>query len=319
MDLKNNFWKDYPALEKELAQVHQLMKSHVTIKNSDVKSAIFDIFDAGGKMLRPAYLLLFSGFTDLSESERLALAASVEMMHTATLVHDDVIDHADTRRGVATLSAKYGPEIAVYAGDYLFIAVFRLMSEHSLELSNLTKNIGSIERLLGGELGQLNHHFNLQQTLDDYIENISGKTGELFALSASVAPLISKNNALTKRAYKIGMNIGISFQIMDDYLDYASTAQTLGKPVLEDIKQGIYSAPVLFALQENNALVSDLIKNEKFDEVYDFIKTSDALEKTKALAKSYTLSALNLIDKLPKGKNRELIAEITRILLERTL
>ena len=246
MDLKNNFWKDYPALEKELAQVHQLMKSHVTIKNSDVKSAIFDIFDAGGKMLRPAYLLLFSGFTDLSESERLALAASVEMMHTATLVHDDVIDHADTRRGVATLSAKYGPEIAVYAGDYLFIAVFRLMSEHSLELSNLTKNIGSIERLLGGELGQLNHHFNLQQTLDDYIENISGKTGELFALSASVAPLISKNNTLTKRAYKIGMNIGISFQIMDDYLDYASTAQTLGKPVLEDIKQGIYSAPFQF-------------------------------------------------------------------------
>ncbi len=133
------------------------------------------------------------------------------MMHTATLVHDDVIDHADTRRGVATLSAKYGPEIAVYAGDYLFIAVFRLMSEHSLELSNLTNNIGSIERLLGGELGQLNHHFNLQQTLDDYIENISGKTGELFALSASVAPLISKNNTLTKRAYKIGMNIGIFF------------------------------------------------------------------------------------------------------------
>lgn len=101
MDLKNNFWKDYPELEKELVQVQQLMKSHVTIKNSDVKSAIFDIFDAGGKMLRPAYLLLFSRFTDLSENERLALAASVEMMHTATLVHDDVIDHADTRRGVA--------------------------------------------------------------------------------------------------------------------------------------------------------------------------------------------------------------------------
>ena len=142
MDLKNNFWKDYPELEKELVQVQQLMKSHVTIKNSDVKSAIFDIFDAGGKMLRPAYLLLFSGFTDLSESERLALAASVEMMHTATLVHDDVIDHADTRRGVATLSAKYGPEIAVYAGDYLFIAVFRLMSEHSLEFySNHYKRI----------------------------------------------------------------------------------------------------------------------------------------------------------------------------------
>ena len=134
MDVKNTFWKAYPALGKQLTQVQKLMKSHVTIKNEAIKSAIFDIFDAGGKMLRPAYLLLFSGFTELSEKEKLALAASIEMLHTATLVHDDVIDRADTRRGVATLSAKYGPEIAVYAGDYLFIAVFKLMSEHSLEI-----------------------------------------------------------------------------------------------------------------------------------------------------------------------------------------
>lgn len=319
MDVKNTFWKAYPALGKQLTQVQKLMKSHVTIKNEAIKSAIFDIFDAGGKMLRPAYLLLFSGFTELSEKEKLALAASIEMLHTATLVHDDVIDRADTRRGVATLSAKYGPEIAVYAGDYLFIAVFKLMSEHSLELSNLTKNIGSIERLLGGELGQLNKHFALEQTLDDYLENISGKTGELFALSASVGPLISKNNMLANRAYKIGMNIGIAFQIMDDYLDYAASAETLGKPVLEDIKQGIYSAPVLFALQENRALMTDLIKKEDYDKVYEFIQSSSALSETKALAKSYTTAALTQIDKLPSGENRKVIAEITRKLLERTL
>ncbi len=299
MDVKNTFWKAYPALGKQLTQVQKLMKSHVTIKNEAIKSAIFDIFDAGGKMLRPAYLLLFSGFTELSEKEKLALAASIEMLHTATLVHDDVIDRADTRRGVATLSAKYGPEIAVYAGDYLFIAVFKLMSEHSLELSNLTKNIGSIERLLGGELGQLNKHFDLEQTLDDYLENISGKTGELFALSASVGPLISKNNMLANRAYKIGMNIGIAFQIMDDYLDY--------------------SAPVLFALQENRALMTDLIKKEDYDKVYEFIQSSSALSETKALAKSYTTAALTQIDKLPSGENRKVIAEITRKLLERTL
>ncbi|RZI48105.1 polyprenyl synthetase family protein [Lactococcus kimchii] len=319
MDVKNTFWKDYPALEKQLSRVQKLMKSHVLIKNKAIKAAIFDIFDAGGKMLRPAYLLLFAEFTDLADEEKLALAASVEMMHTATLVHDDVIDRADTRRGVPTISAKYGPEIAVYAGDYLFIAVFKLMSEHSLELSNLSKNIGSIERLLGGELGQLNQHFDLHQTLDAYLENISGKTGELFALSASVAPLIAKNNSLANRAYKIGMNIGIAFQIMDDYLDYAASAQQLGKPVLEDIKQGIYSAPVLFALQENFDELATLIEAKRFDEVYDFIRHSGALSATKALAQSYTQSALTLIDKLPKGENRERIAEITRKLLERTL
>lgn len=319
MDVKNTIWKDYPVLGKQLSKVQKLMKSQISIKNESIKSAIFDIFDAGGKMLRPAYLLLFADFTELDEKEKLALAASVEMLHTATLVHDDVIDKATTRRGVATISAKYGSEVAVYAGDYLFVAVFKLMSEYSLELTNLTKNLGSIERLLGGELGQLNKHFDLEQSLEDYIENISGKTGELFAMSASIAPLIAKKNRLSSLSYKIGMNIGIAFQIMDDYLDYASTSGVLGKPVLEDIRQGIYSAPVLFALREDFNQVSVWIKDENFEAVDEFIKSSQALIETKNLAKSYTTAALELIEKLPKSENREMIKEITRKLLERTL
>ncbi|QDK71124.1 polyprenyl synthetase family protein [Lactococcus protaetiae] len=319
MDVKNTIWKDYPVLGKQLSKVQKLMKSQISIKNESIKSAIFDIFDAGGKMLRPAYLLLFADFTELDEKEKLALAASVEMLHTATLVHDDVVDKATTRRGVATISAKYGSEVAVYAGDYLFVAVFKLMSEYSLELTNLTKNLGSIERLLGGELGQLNKHFDLEQSLEDYIENISGKTGELFAMSASIAPLIAKKNRLSNLSYKIGMNIGIAFQIMDDYLDYASTSGVLGKPVLEDIRQGIYSAPVLFALREDFNQVSVWIKDENFEAVDKFIKNSQALIETKNLAKSYTTAALELIEKLPKSENREMIKEITRKLLERTL
>ncbi|MFC4652301.1 polyprenyl synthetase family protein [Lactococcus nasutitermitis] len=319
MDVKKMIWADVPELDKNLKKVQHLMKSQITVKNNEIKSAIFDIFDAGGKMLRPAYLLLFAGFTRLSENEKIALAASVEMLHTATLIHDDVIDKADTRRGVATLSARYGSEIAVYAGDYLFVAVFKLLSKHTVELKNLTKNLGSIERLLGGELGQLNKHFDLEQTLDDYIENISGKTGELFAMASSVALLVDNHPRLANSAYKIGMAIGIAFQIMDDYLDYASDAEILGKPVLEDVRQGIYSAPVLFALQENRELVSEMLLTERFDDFYSFVKNSEALTETKKLAKSYTDTALSLIDKLPKGENREMISEITRQLLERTL
>lgn len=319
MDVKTTIWTNYPTLERDLHKVQKLMKSQISVKNESIKSAIFDIFDAGGKMLRPAYLLLFSGFTDLSDKEKIALAAGVEMLHTATLIHDDVIDKAETRRGVATLSEKYGPEIAVYAGDYLFVAVFKLLSQHSLDLGNLSKNLGSIERLLGGELGQLNHHFDFDQTLDDYLENISGKTGELFAMSASVAPLIAKNTRLANAAYKIGMNIGIAFQIMDDYLDYTSDSKTLGKPVFEDIQQGVYSAPILFALQENREQVMAYLKNEQFDEVDAFIKNSDVLIKTKNLARSFTSTALQQITRLPKGENRTMISEITAKLLERSL
>ncbi|MFK4953047.1 polyprenyl synthetase family protein [Lactococcus garvieae] len=319
MDVKNTIWSEYPKLESSLVKVQKLMKQQVGIKNKEIKSAIFDLFDAGGKMLRPAYLLMFSDFTAMDNKSKIALAASVEMLHTATLIHDDIVDQADTRRGVETLSKKYDPSIAVYAGDYLFVAVFKLLSKYSFDLPNLTKNIGSIERLLGGELGQLNKHFDFEQTLDDYIQNISGKTGELFAMSSSIAPLIMQDVHLSELSYNIGMDIGIAFQIMDDYLDYASDSQTLGKPVHEDIKQGIFSAPVLFALEIDPHQVKTLIQKEQFEEVYSFIQNSGALTKTKELAQYYTNQALNLINKLPEGQTRDNISSVTRKLLERNL
>lgn len=319
MEVKNKFWSDDPVLEKELDQVALLMKKQIKIQNKDIRQAIFDLLDAGGKRLRPAYLLLFAGFTSLKKEETYALAASIELLHTATLIHDDVIDHADTRRGVKTLSTKYSPEIAVYGGDYLFVAVFKLLAQHTFDTSNLVKHIDAMERLLGGELGQLDHHFDLNQSMADYLKNISGKTGELFALSACAAPLVQKENRLASLANKIGMAIGIAFQIMDDYLDYASDEATLGKPVFEDVKQGIYSAPVLFALEENRPVVEQLILNEQYDALYHWIKNSHALESTKNLARTYTNTALDLIEKLPDHKNKKSIAQLTYKLLERTL
>lgn len=319
MDVKNTTWSEYPKLETSLAKVQKLMKQQIGIKNEEIKSAIFDLFDAGGKMLRPAYLLMFADLTKMDSKRKIALAASVEMLHTATLIHDDIVDQADTRRGVETLSKKYAPSVAVYAGDYLFVAVFKLLSKYSLDLPNLTKNISSIERLLGGELGQMNKHFDFDQSMEDYIQNVSGKTGELFAMSSSIAPLIMKQIHLSDLAYNIGMNIGIAFQIMDDYLDYASDSKTLGKPVLEDIKQGIFSAPVLYALELDYARVKTLIQNEQFEEVNTFIHESEALHKTKALAQDYTNKALRLIDSLPQGETRNDINNVTRKLLERSL
>lgn len=317
--MNNEIWANYPELQNSLKQVQKTMKSSISVTNPDIKAAIFDLFDGGGKMLRPIYLLLFSDFTKISKKQKIALAAAIEMLHTATLIHDDVIDKADTRRGVQTLSSKYSAEVAVYAGDYLFVAVFKLLAHHSFKIGNLTKNIDSMDRLLGGELGQLNNHFDFEQTMDSYISNISGKTGELFAMACSIAPIVAGNNSLANRAYKIGMSIGIAFQVMDDYLDYAATSQTLGKPVLEDIKQGIFSAPVLFAIEENKEQMVTWIKNKEFEQVYDYITNSNALEKTKELANFHTTKAIDLINKLPKGKNKELILSITSELLERKL
>lgn len=313
------FKRDYPNLSSELVKVSTLMKKNITLKNKEVKDAIFDIFDAGGKMLRPAYLLLFSKFTKLTNKQTLVLAAAVEMLHTATLVHDDIIDRADKRRGASTISSKYGADVAVYAGDYLFVTVFRLLSKHSLDLENLSKQISSIQKLLDGELGQMSKRFDLTQDLDDYIDNISGKTGELFALAMSLAPLMDGQLRLARTAYDIGLNVGIAFQVMDDYLDYTADMATLGKPVLEDIGEGIYTAPVLFALKAEPKVAREIITKKAYGKMFALVHESGALEETKKLAALYTNKALTLIKKLPKDERSHTITEITSRLLERVL
>ncbi|MDR2975787.1 MAG: polyprenyl synthetase family protein [Streptococcaceae bacterium] len=314
VDIINN---DFPGLTSELSKVKQLMKKSVILKDTAVKRAIFDIFDAGGKMLRPAYLLLFSEYSELSSEQRIALAAAVEMLHTATLIHDDIVDRADTRRGVATISAKYGEDVAVYAGDYLFVSVFKTLSKHSLDLSNLTSQTASIERLLGGELGQMTLRYDLTQTIDAYIDNISGKTAELFAMACAVPAMIDGDKKFSKLAYNIGKNIGIAFQIMDDYLDYAADEEKLGKPVLEDMQQGVYSAPILFALKADPEKTAYLLSHKKFDKIPEVLEKTGALLETKQLAQNYTLTALKLIKKLPATDTTMKISNLTKKTLER--
>ena len=118
------FWTPYPKLADQLNTVQDTMSRTIKIKNEQIQQAILSLITSGGKMLRPAYLLLFSEFSSLDQDKRIALASSIELLHTATLIHDDVIDQAQTRRGVPTISHLYGTDVAVYAGDYLFICVF---------------------------------------------------------------------------------------------------------------------------------------------------------------------------------------------------
>ncbi|MDR0298196.1 MAG: polyprenyl synthetase family protein [Streptococcaceae bacterium] len=312
------FKTDYPALARDLASVRKRMKKTIAIKNPLIEAAIFDVLDAGGKMLRPAYLLLFSELVGLEEELKLNLAAAVEMLHTATLVHDDVIDKANIRRGVATISSRYGVDSAVYAGDYLFVCAVKLLAKYSESLSHLTDQLGSVERLLNGEIGQMNERFDLTQSITSYLENIEGKTAELFAVSCSVGPLVAGNKRLAQTAHDVGLAVGTAFQIMDDYLDYASSSESLGKPVLEDIKQGVYSAPAIYAL-EADARVAAAIRQGNVEAVYELVHATGALDKTKKLAASYTTKALKLIGKLPESEAQTALADITEKLLERVV
>lgn len=312
------FWTPYPKLADQLNTVQDTMSRTIDIKNEQIQQAILSLITSGGKMLRPAYLLLFSEFSSLDQDKRIALASSIELLHTATLIHDDVIDQAQTRRGVPTISHLYGTDVAVYAGDYLFICVFKLMVNHALDMSHLSNRITAMETVLNGELAQMTVRYDPTQTIKDYIATISGKTGELFAQACAVPLIADKQPLLAKLAYDIGLHIGIAFQIMDDYLDYTSDSESFGKPVLADIRQGIYTAPVLFAISEDKR-VAPLLNSKAYTQVLTIIAESDALDKTFQLAQKNTNIALKLINKLPDKPVKSDIFHITKTLLERQL
>jgi len=320
-------WKDYPQLQSELTQILTLMEDSIQLKNKPVEKAILRMIQAGGKLLRPAYQLLFAQLgTEQDRDKTVALAAAVEMLHTATLIHDDIVDEADLRRNLPTIRSTFGNSTAVYAGDYLFVTCFKLMADYASSMRSLQKNSRSMEKILSGELGQMDYRYNYNVSLEAYLDNISGKTAELFALSCSMGALESgANSLLTKKASDIGHNIGMAFQIIDDVLDYTQSETSIGKPVLEDVKQGVYSLPLIYALENGRQELLPLLEkrealsNEEANEVYRLVHEFDGVKKAQALADDYTQQALKIIKSLPKNQNqtKDTLYTVTESILTR--
>lgn len=320
-------WDAYPPLKSDLSKTLTLMEGALQLKNKPVQETVLEMIQAGGKLLRPAYQLLFSQFGKNQDREKMiALAAAIEMLHTATLIHDDIVDEADLRRGLPTVRNRFDNSTAVYAGDYLFVACFKLMADYADSLRSLQTNSRSMEKILAGELGQMDSRYNTKVTVAEYTENISGKTAELFALSCSIGAYESGcSPRFTKNAEKIGRNIGLAFQIIDDVLDYTQSASNIGKPVLEDMRQGVYSLPLIFALEENREVLLPLLnkKEQMTDEdtrqVHELVLAFDGVKKAQQLASDYTTEALQAIQKLPETpeKTREVLYDITKRILTR--
>ncbi|MGX7031231.1 polyprenyl synthetase family protein [Vagococcus zengguangii] len=321
-------WNQYPSLKKELEQTLELMASSINLSNKEVEAAILDMINSGGKLLRPAYLLLFSQFGKKRElNKMMALAASMETLHTATLIHDDIIDEADTRRNSPTVQATFGKDVAVYAGDYLFVSCFKLVAKYASSLKSVQLNVDSMEKVLNGELGQMDQRYNYDVSVNQYLDNISGKTAELFSLSCFLGAFEAGASTLVaKSAKEIGHDIGMAFQILDDILDYSQSETTIGKPVLEDMKQGVYSLPLLCALETHREQLVPLLDNRHAmtsidtQMVYDIIQQANAVEQARQLAHDYTEKALKAINKLPKNneQTKEILSQLTHSLLKRS-
>lgn len=323
MTIVHPMWMEYPELHEELKQVKAMMHASITIENQQIREAIWAVLESGGKMVRPAYLILFSMWNENRNKEEVhAVAAALELLHVATLLHDDVIDEADTRRGQETISARFGNRVAIYAGDYLLTVCYQLLSKYSPDLAGIQLPTDGMMRVVEGELLQMEESYKTDVTVQDYLKRIDGKTAQLFMLSCMMGERFSGMGEL-ERARHIGNSIGMAFQLLDDILDYEVSSSEFGKPVLEDVVQGVYTMPLIASLQKCEKELLPLLEKKNQLTAPDrlaiqkLVVNAGGVETAKDFASKYTMKAIHQIEKLPEANAKSMLLEITRQLLER--
>ena len=324
----NDFWKEFPIIQQQLNETCELIKQQVKIRNKEIEAALIELTTSGGKLLRPAFFFLFAQIGDEKKQDSnqlIKIAASIEILHMATLIHDDIIDDSPLRRGVVTIQSRYGKDIAVYTGDLLFTEFFALLADTMNGSDFLHTNASAMKRLLLGELDQMHMRYKKNMTVSDYLRSVNGKTAELFSLSCLEGAHFGHACAEVQRlAKRIGRNIGIAFQVYDDILDYTADINTLKKPVLEDLAQGVYTLPLIFAMQKAPERVNVYLQKGSSITVEEAIEASQLVHElngvndAKRFAKHVTEKAMTDIEKLPDCLGKEQLTLLTQLLLQRS-
>lgn len=315
-------WTQYPEISDELKKVVEIIEKNAKCRDKIVEESILELLRSGGKMLRPSFVILASKFGEYDEEKARALASVVEMFHMATLVHDDIIDDATLRRGKETVQSKYGKNYAVYIGDYLFCICFKILASvgslESVKLDTMT-----MSRICMSEIDQLNSRFDRDVSVKKYLKRASGKTAELFSLSLYIGASESGcSNKLSKLFWQIGHNIGMAFQIIDDILDYTGTNEGIGKNSANDLKQGIYTLPLIMALNDKPNGLLEILSKENYSEedvhkVITLVNDHGGVQKSIDIAKKYTNKAYKQIESLPENEYKKILFDITKTLLDR--
>jgi geranylgeranyl pyrophosphate synthase len=241
----------YAPVQADLNKVKDTLKSISHVDFAWLAEQLSHVVKETGKGIRPALTLLSGKSFKYDLTYLLPMAVSVELMHTATLVHDDAIDKSDTRRGQRTINSIWGDEIAILMGDYLFAKAGEFVSDTQTPrvIKLFSQTLGTISR---GEITQWRAAYNPAQTREDYFHRIYGKTASLFSLSTQAGAILSQapeESVVVMKEY--GDNLGIAFQIVDDILDFTSTEEAMGKPVGSDLIQGTLTLPAMMLMEHN--------------------------------------------------------------------
>jgi octaprenyl-diphosphate synthase len=317
----------YQLIAPELVRVEDELRGYTRSDITPISEIGEYLLNAGGKRIRPALLLLTAKMLGDVSPMDIRLAAVVEFIHNATLVHDDVIDAADTRRGRPSANSHWGNSMTVLAGDWLYMQSFAVaLAEKNFEVLNTLIDI--TQKMVEGELLQLTLLGKSQITERQLLDIVERKTAYLF-LGCTKLPAIAAgmNHGSAERLAEIGKCMGMAFQLVDDLLDLTSTKDVLGKPVASDLKEGKMTLPVFFALSnskpEDTMKVQKVLDEREFRsvdraEILRLVERSDGLERTRTLAEQYAARAVHLLEQFPPSIYRDAMIHIPEFILHRT-
>jgi len=311
-------------LEGPLIKVDQKMMSRVEGYHPDLTAALEHLVNSGGKRIRPIVTLLMGSLLGAEEESLISLSASIEMLHTATLVHDDLIDGALLRRGNPTLNSHWTAAATVLTGDHIFAQAAMLAAElDNTEAMRLFAETLSI--IVNGEISQLFGRNHLPSR-DDYYHRIYEKTGSLFALSARAAALISPaDRKYIQPAEAFGTEIGKAFQIVDDVLDFTGDQARVGKPIGNDLRQGTPTLPAIYYGEqhpEDEVLLACLegsVSETEADELILRINQSGVIERALNDAKECAKNAVQNLRDFPVGREKDSLEKLGIYIIDRDL
>ena len=320
LDLKEAYSLVQPGLNGVESDFKNLIDSQAEFR--EMEKMLSQVL-VGGKIVRPTLTLLSGSFYNYDLALLQPMATSTELMHIATLVHDDAIDSADVRRGHATINSIWGVDLAILVGDFLFARAGELAAKtgNIRVVTLFSQTLGIIAR---GEVKQALSAFRLDQTFGQYIERVAAKTAALFTLATESGSVLSGAPEESVRVlHEYGYNLGIAFQIVDDILDFVGNEKEVGKPVGADLAQGTFTLPA-YKLLERSPVDNPLVKvarkenlQENIKKVIDMVRSSDIIDECYQLAGNYRNLACQELNKLPDIPAREALVSLADYVVKR--
>lgn len=316
----------YGPVQADMASVESRLQEVKLVEHQWLSQMLDAALDGGGKRMRAAVALLSGKFHTYDLPRLVTLAAAIELLHTATLVHDDVIDNATTRRGRPSVNAQFKNTVTVMLGDYMFAnaAVLISLTEHVRVIESFSRSLMAIAT---GELGQDLSVYDTRQDIRAYLQRISGKTAALFRVAGECGALLSRapeEHVAALREY--GYNLGMAFQVVDDILDFTGDEAAMGKPVGGDLLHGTLTLPALVAMEQGpkNNPIARLFRArpsqraERLPEALAMVFETGGIEEARNVARDFSRRACEALAPLPNEPAKETLLDLTQYVLTRS-